>query len=413
MAAVTWRDYSEICFGLLVTGRVDMTKFSSTIFCDGYEDAFTEWFKTKNKTSVAKILGADYEIAIQASQTISDDSASEVEWHKLLRKSSLAYQLGDKTERIAKKLKAGYVIDSQDAVDIAGSFKDIANPDSIGLINAKDIDLDKFEPTELSGYLPIDTHLGGVVQSGNILVMGETGIGKSLFSQMFFGNWLQQYPDRKIAVYSLEMTNQQYLYRGMKLYPKFKKAVEEGRVYVSDTSTNIYDIGIESASLGVDAICVDYMDYLIHGEPSEGKFAEIYIEMNNISRNLGIPFMMLLQPNRQVYSSGVPKMYHARYSGMAENISAQFWALCKPADETVTNGDFTYVEDSMYIIAWKQRFGWLTAEKSKALGGNGRGRKGPGAIVLPMVKGVWADDIEGDWLSHGDVPQEIRKKKKE
>jgi len=407
-----WRSVSEICMGLILTGRVDMSKFNPTMFCDGFEEGFEEWFKSKNKTAVARKLGADYEVAIQAASTVSDDSANEVEWHKILARAGNLYQLGEKTERISKKLKQGIDIDSQDAMQIASSFKDVANPESLGLTVSNEIDVDQFEPTELSGYAPIDTHLGGMVQSGNILVMGTTGVGKSLFTQQFWGHWLERYPDRKIGIWSLEMTNQQYLYRGLKLFPKFKKAHEEGRILVSDRTTTIHDIGIEAAAAGVDAIVVDYVDYLVHGEPGEGKFAEIYIEQNNISRNLKIPFMMLLQPNRNSYTGGVPRMYHARYSGMAENISAQFWVVWKPNSEEDTNGDFVYVEDSMYIIAWKQRFGWLTSKRAQELGVGSTGRKGPGAIVLPMCQNVWSDE-PGEWLVHGEVPHEIKKRKRD
>lgn len=403
-----WRSLSEVCFGLIITGRVDKSKFCAAQFVDAYEEGFTEWHKSKNKTAIAKILGADYETAIQAADTISEDSAHDIEWHKLLDRSYKSYQVGDKASKIGKKLMQGYTVSNEDAVNLATQFKDLANPDSLGLTVSNTIDTEAFEPTELCGYPPIDTHLGGIVKSGNILVMGMTSVGKSLFSQQFWGHWLEKYPERKVAIYSLEMTNQQYLSRGLKLYPKFRKAHEEGRVLVSDKTTNIYDIGIESASAGVDAIVVDYIDYLVHGEGSESKYAEIYIEMNNISRSMDIPFMMLLQPNRQSYTSGVPKMYHARYSGMAENVSAQFWALWKPQSEEDCNGDFTFVEDSYYIVAWKQRFGWLTSELSKELGLGGKAKRGPGAIVLPDVRNVWATET-GEWLRHGDVPQTTKK----
>lgn len=405
----TWRDLSEICFGLIVTGRVDMSKFNAAMFCDAYEEGFNVWFKTKNKTAVSNKLGADYETAIQAADTISEDSAIEVEWHKRLLRSFKAYQVGDMAVRSGKKLMQGIELSSNDTVELAHAFKDLANPDSIGLVTSNTINVDEFEPTELSGYEPIDKYLGGIVMSGNILVMGTTGVGKSLFTQQFIGHWLAQYPERKAAIYSLEMTSQQYLYRGLKLYPLFKEAHEQGRILVSDKSTNIYDIGIECASAGVDMIIVDYIDYLVHGEGSESKYAEIYTEMNNISRSMQIPFMMLLQPNRTAYTSGIPKKYHARYSGMAENVSAQFWVLHKPEDDKDCGDDFVYVEDSYYIVAWKQRFGWLTKDAAVELGVGQRGYKGPGAIVLPEVTQVWAEDASDSmWLKWGDLPKSTR-----
>ncbi len=252
----------------------------------------------------------------------------------------------------------------------------------------------------LCGYPPIDEHLGGIPCAGNILVMAITGQGKSLFSQQFVGHFLKQYQEKKVAIWSLEMTNQQYLYRGVKLYSSFKKAHEEGRVLVSDCNTNIYDVGIQAAAAGVDMIVIDYVDYLIKGEGTESKYAEIYIQMNNISRSLGIPFMMLLQPNRNSYEKGVPQMYHARYSGMAENVAAQFWVLYEPKQESDTDGSYPYVENSMYIVCHKQRFGWK------------KGYRGPGAIIIPKTRELWSDE-PGEWVVRGeDIPQEISHKKK-
>ena len=242
-----WRSLSEICFGLVVTGRVDMAKFNAVMFCDGYEDGFKEWFKSKNKTSVARLLGADYETALQAADTISEDSAKDIEWQKILQRAYLSYQVGDKATKVGKKLMQGYEVSTEDAITIAAQFKDLANPESLGLTVSNTIDVDGFEPTILSGYAPIDTHLGGIPESGNILVMGTTGVGKSLFSQQFLGHHLDMYRNKTGGVWSLEMTNQQYLYRGVQLYSKFNKAHRDGRIMVSDKTTTIYDIGIEAA----------------------------------------------------------------------------------------------------------------------------------------------------------------------
>lgn len=391
---MNWLDLSEVVFGLVVTKRVPVTKFHKELFTAPYDDGFESYFKGASKTKLSATLGPALESAIEAAGTISDENTQDVEWWKNLLYASKAYTLGKQLEVASKKLIRGEIIKPEDATQYAASFKDISDPDSIGLIISKDVDLENFEPTMLSGYPPIDSNLGGIPVAGNILVMATTGQGKSLFSQQFTGHFLNQYTEKKAAIWSLEMTNQQYLSRGLKLYPLFRKAHEEGRVLVSDSSTDIYTVGIQAAAAGVDIIIVDYIDYLVKGEGSESKYAEIYIQMNNISRTLGIPFMMLLQPNREAYKSGVPEMWHARYSGMAENVSAQFLVLFEPRSEEDCNGKFPYVEHSMYIVAWKQRFGWI------------EGCQGPGAIILPKSKNLWSDQ-EGEWVMVGDVPQKI------
>ena len=397
-STVDWRDLSTVCFGLIAAHRIDATKFASSMFCEPFDKAYDAFFAGANKSKLSKLLGQDLELATNAAAGVSDESAQDVEWHKNLRYACSAYALGKKLERTSKQLVHGELIDTNVAMELAGAFKNIAEPDSLGLVISNTVDLDDYVPIMLSGYPPIDEHVGGIPVAGNIMVMATTGTGKSLWTQQFTGHFLKQYPEKKVAIWSLEMTNQQYLYRGLSLYPLFKEAHEQGRILVSDAITDINTIGLEAASAHVDMIVIDYIDCLIRGEGTEGKYAEIYTQMNNISRSMGIPFVMVLQPNRQSYTTGIPQMYHARYTGGAENGAALFLVLFEPKDESDCSGEYTFVEDSMYMIFHKSRFGWPKA-------------KGPGAVVLPKCKARWSDE-PGEWLRKGNVPQSTSRKQR-
>ena len=405
-----WQTLSEITFGLVLSGKVDSTQFQAVNFFEPYHKGFEVWKASGSKTKVVETISdSHYNTALEAASSVSSIDAEEIEWHERLRYAANAYSLGVQTGKLSKKLLKGDKIELSEATELGSSFKDLANPKQVGLTQSNELDLDSEEDIIDSGYLPIDTHLGGIPASGNILVMGTTGIGKSLFSQVFLGGFLTRYPDKKAAIYSLEMTSGQYIRRGLKLYPEFKRAHENGQVFVSDRSTTIDTVGFEVAAGNYDIVVVDYIEYLIKGEGSESKYAEIYKNMNDISRDLKIPFMMLLQPNREAYKGGVPKMWHARWSGMAENVAAQFWTLYSPKGEDETNGDFVFVDKSKYLICWKSRFGWMSDAR---IAPDGKDRKGPGAIVLPDVRTVWANDDAGEWLKHGDVQHTMTKGKR-
>jgi hypothetical protein len=405
-----WQSLSEITFGLVLSGKLDTTQFQAVNFFEPYHKGFTAWKESGSTTKVVQIISDSHlNTAMEAAKAVSSVDVEEIDWAERLRYAANAYKLGVETGKLSKKLIKGERIELSEATELGASFKDLANPKNVGLTQSNEIDLDSEEDIIESGYLPIDKHLGGIPASGNILVMGSTGIGKSLWSQIFLGGFLNQYKEKKAAVFSLEMTSAQYLRRGVSLYPQFKEAHSRGQVFVSDRTTTIDTVGFEVAAGGYDIVVVDYIDYLIKGEGSESKYAEVYKAMNDISRDLKIPFVMLLQPNRQVYTQGIPKMWHARYSGMAENVAAQFWALYSPSSDEETNGDFIYVENSKYLICWKSRFGYKSGAR---IDPDGKDRKGPGAIVLPNVREVWANNTTGEWIKHGDVQHTMTKGKK-
>ena len=80
-----------------------------------------------------------------------------------------------------------------------------------------------------------------------------------------------------------------------------------------------------------------------------------------------------------------------------QDVSALFLVLHSPRNEEDCN-DYTYVEDSMYIVCHKSRFGWPKS-------------KGPGAIILPKCNTVWGTG-EGEWVRKGNVPQSTSRKQR-
>jgi len=402
----TWQEISEVVFGLIITNRLDRTKYSPSMFVSPYDSGLEQFLKTGNHTVVINTISDGlYNAAIEACKDVSDESLTDIDWHQRLYKVSKTHKIGENMANLSKQALRGNELTSQQVMDITAQLKDIANPTAIGLQVSTEVKIEP-EPWMLSGWKPLDEHLGGIPKAGPILLMGGTGQGKSLWSQSFVGAFLEQYPEKKAAMYSLEMGAGEYIARGIKLYPKFRAAHEQGRILVSDRTTTIDDIGIEIAAVGADIVFVDYIDYVVK-DFSEAAYAEVYVKMNNIQRTLDIPFFMLLQPNRGQYG-GIPYKHYARYSGMAENVAALFLAIFAPNDADECNDEFAYIDDSMYLIAWKSRYGWRVEDRIHP---DGKARLGPGAMVMPRHRRVWDDQSDSSWIRYGSAPSTVKRKK--
>jgi|SRR5690348_2939225 len=391
-----WLSASEIVFGLLLERSESPNKYHRDLFVSPYDDGFDVIKKHGlDETKIIQAVGISSFQACKAAADSLNGTKNEVDWCALIKKASTTYLVAEEMETAAKGLRRGREVN---LLPIIEHMKNASKPDSIGLVLASDIDLDDVEELMECGWKAIDENLGGIPVAGIVQVGAETGYGKSFMSMKLVEKFLTRWPEKKAAIYSLEMPKQQYLSRGCRMYPGFSKVMD--RIYVSSDVVTIDDIGIEAAARDVDIIIIDYVDYLVEGEGSEGAYGAVYKAMNEITRTLEIPVINIAQLNRNQYSDPIPRKYQFRYSGMAENVASQIWCLASFYNDDDTDGEFIYIEDSMYIICWKQRAGWEAKHR------------GPGAIVLPKVKNLW-DDGPGKWIVHREVPHEIRKRKKE
>lgn len=403
-----WQSASELVFGRCLDNRENLQKFQATWFCEPYNDAFEKLKDGGTHTDIVRIISvSSYEAAIHAAQSLNG-AGEKVDWANILHRSAKQNEVADKFDRVSKKLRKGQEVDIIPAIELA---RDLANPDMTGLINASTIEYDNFNELIRSGWDALDYNLGGIPHAAPLVVGGESGLGKSFWSMIFTKKFLEYYPEKTAVIYSLEMPAQQYLQRAVKMYD-MKDLIDGGRIYISDKAVTIDDIAAESATIpSLGLIVCDYVDYLV-SQNNEDSYARVYKKTNEICRTLHIPFCMIVQPNRNQYTDPVPRAYHIRYSGMAENVASQIIMLWKPRDATMTEDNyeelerasgFTFCEDSMYMVCWKNRAGWVTKDESL----DGKSRQGPGAIVLPKVKGIWADEV-GRWLIYGDVPHKMK-----
>ena len=80
-----------------------------------------------------------------------------------------------------------------------------------------------------------------------------------------------------------------------------------------------------------------------------------------LAKKTGIPVLLICQLNRSTYVSGMPRINHIRYSGMAEMMAAMIILVYNPnnilADGTDSKA-LPPVEGKGYLIEGKSRFGF-------------------------------------------------------
>jgi len=404
MMSQSWLSASEITLGRIIEGREkNIRKYQATWFYPPYDDGFQKLVDGgTNEDVMAAISPASYQAAVLASKKMNG-SGDSVDWSDVLHRAYKANEVADKFERVAKQLRNGRNdVDVIPAIELA---KDLINPNLSGLVNAADVDWENYTELMPLGWKPWDEMFGGIPRAAPILLGGETGRGKSFFAMKFAFEFMKTYPNKKVLVYTLEMPSAQWIARGVKVYgKKFLSVIETGRLLITADKTTIRDISVQAASTeNVGLIIVDYVDYLVSSR-TEDEYAGVYMGMNEICRTLEIPFLMLVQPNRNQYTEPIPRAHHIRYSGMAENVASQLVMLWKPPhafdaldnyDELERQAGFVFEQDHFYLVCWKNRAGWVDEYP------------GPGAVVLKPSKEIFGDD--GYWQQYGAVPINLSK----
>lgn len=408
-----WLAVSEMAFGRIIDGRENPAKYQASWFIPPYDDAFEKVKEGATRTDLIKILSiSSYQAAVHAAQSLNG-AGEDADWVALLFQRAKENELADECDKTSKLLRKGKEVNP---VRIAQLSKDIANPARSGLINAATIDYSNFTELIPSGWDALDYNLGGIPHAAPLILGGETGIGKSYLTMIFVKKYLELYKDKVAVIYSREMPSEQYLSRADKIY-SMGKMIADGRIHISDKTVNIDDIAVESASVPNNGLVViDYIDYVIKQHSEEG-YAYAYMCANDICRTQQIPLLMIAQPNRNQYTDVIPRMHHLRWSGMAENVAGGVIMIWKPKpgqteddhEEQEKASGFMYVEDSMYLVVWKWRAGWVGYDNNPPK--DGKHRPGPGAIVLPKVNGIWADE-KGRWLQYGNVRTSMKNLKR-
>lgn len=382
-----WDELSEVNFGLVLENRLPASIYKPDWFCEPYRQGIEILMQHgATKEDVAKVISSSYisdaHNAVHKWNGIGEQE--NFDWPKSLHDAYDSIQLGIVLEKMGKKLK------KNEKVDILPLYSELGaaiSGQSFGLRPASEIDYKNYKSFMPSGYEPIDKTLGGIPTDGPIIVYGATGVGKSKFASAMTNGFLHQYPEKKAAIFTLEMNDVHWMARTMKLFPTFRDVLP--RLYVSGQARDIEDVVAQITIGQFDFAVLDDMDNMVKSSEAS-EYERIYRRVKEVCRFCGIPFVVLGQPNRAAKFDITPHMgkdgkliggrflgkYDVAWSGAAENSAALLIALQTAnsldlSDETFPTSD----EDLDYIIFWKSRDGWPgDQDETKPLG--------PGAIVM-------------------------------
>lgn len=175
-----------------------------------------------------------------------------------------------------------------------------------------------------TGFARLDMLMGGLNKSDLILVAGRPGMGKSSFALNIATNVARRYPDKSVAFFSLEMSNEQLALRTFAAEGRIhNEKLRTGKLSPNEwislasiadilSKTNFYfddTAGITAAQIkaklmrlkNLGFIVIDYLQLMSNGGRNENRVQEISQitrAMKIMAKELDVPVMLLSQLSR-------------------------------------------------------------------------------------------------------------------
>lgn len=396
-----YQDVCEICAGLILKGTYPPNAVAASEMMEPYGDMVRLLQKDSSVTPeklIQKFGLSSFQAAEQASAALN--GTNKADWLGILHESYNKFCLGQLMERNGRKLMDGK---DADFAQISTQMNNLDTEEGKGILLSEVAD--GFEPMQKCGYEPYDTHLGGAPHQGLTVIGAKSKSGKTtlLIDEAIAFLRFQQKKD--IAIFSLEMLNQEFKARakelGMPLGIMNRIVMWDGAMSAADVAS---EIGKEQLRRQMDGkrpigkVGVDFADLMVQDEEnSEAVFATIYRTMARIGKSLAIPVTLLSQLSGS-YVGGLPKPNHLRYTRLAEALAWRVLMLYNPNTDWSDNLDAKGKPMAIklpvdagygYIIAWASRGGFGIHDGPGAIrmkwdGGRGWGKKSEG--WFPLVK---------------------------
>lgn len=385
---MNWADASEVVTGLILDKRIALNAVRPELFMPPYSDIIK--LLNKGDLEVEDIIErvglSPVQACIDASKNIN--GLGEKNWVKILENSASNYEAGGKLERFGKKLQQGGEVDW-------GAVSSIASKAMVGM-GGDFVPLGEIEPGEIpfkeTGFMPIDTHLGGIPEVGQVIVAAPPGTGKTTFMVGLTGCYARTHSKENVAIFTLEMMQREIALR----FKEVMKLDDEtmGRIQINDAIITPEEVISKAATItNLGLVCIDFADLLIHGETTESSMAHVYRTFMLGAKQLGCPIILLSQLNRG-YTGGIPRPNDIRYTGLAEALAWMILMLYNPGtdwfgEEDSDNNDLPIVDDTAYIVCWKVRGGFRKHRDDS-----------PGAIQVGFKGNMgWRHNAEGKWFA--------------
>jgi len=381
-----WQDTSETTLGLILQRRLSPNTVRPEIFYGETKQAI-KLIKdgiSDTETLIEKCGIGVIQASLDAAKSLN--GLGEADWALLLERSYNANQAGIQFEQMGRKLQKGESIDWTKAKELIVDGQE----DNGNLVPMSQIQ-EGVIPFIKTGWKPLDEHLGGLPQTGLVLVGGNPGSGKTRLMEKITKKFVKEHPDKTIALFSAEMLKEELVGRLRNEGDKLSKQDEE-RIIVSDKVTNANQVSNDAAKIdNLGLMVTDFADLLVWGETTESAMSQIYRTYAQTAKQLQVPNMLLCQLNRK-YQGGVPRPYHIRWTGLAEALAWMILMVYNPnvdyfKEEDDAVEELIIRENIAYLCCWKVRGGFRNHLEDS-----------PGAIMIPFKREHgWGD--KSKWFS--------------
>ena len=372
------REASEVVFGGCLSGALRPGAVNPEWLTPPYNRAIMDLVNGQDDPTelMAKFDHGSIAAAQSAAETVD---YLKFDWIKHLRDVAVRAQVGDKLERIARRLKQGEN-EQHDQILLAAADLDRGHSTFVRMSEVEPLK----EAWVPSYYPPIDEIVGGLPIGGLMLIAGPAGLGKTTLALEMIMSAAKE--GKQVAFFSLEMVMGAAAMRLLELDARGRKY--QSNIYTTDRVMSISDLYAESVRLAAEvplyAIFIDYADLLVEREQSEETMGTIYNGCARLAKTTGIPVVALAGVSRG-YIGGRPRVNHIRYSGRAEHAATVVLLIYRPGGLDVDMEDkrLPHIEGQGYIIVGKSRY------KMK------RPTIGAIQVAWDEMRGRWGDKVIG------------------
>lgn len=373
-----WQDASEIVGGYILKGakdpdakfQMDPNAVNPLDMWPGHSHIVTMAREGKSYVEIVEKDFAAVDACLHAVERVNGTMKNPLDYLIILKNTATSAKNAMDLKKIHDKMEKGERVEPTELLAIADSM----SKGTGGWVPMSEIEPQtiKFVPT---GYEPLDKHTGGIPYACVTIIGGTPGLGKTTLGLDIIEKIikLEENKEKKAAILSLEMTMGQIHQRFIELSKLSKK--DKSRILLN----RIYNIHALCASVSelaakekLCAVMIDFADLLVEGEQSESAMGVIYKNLELLATKIEVPIILICQLNREMYKGGLPRIYHIRYSGLAEATARMVLLLFNPVSSMVAFDQekipLQVVPGRAYILVAKSNFGFK--------------EKGPGGIMV-------------------------------
>ena len=387
-----WQDASEIVGGYILKKvkdpsakmGLDPNAVNPLDMWPGHAHIVTMAREGKTMPEIVEKDFAAVDACLHAVERVNGTMKNPLDYLLILKNTATLAKNAVDVKKIYEKMEKGEIVSPTELLAVA---------ESMSRGGSQWIPMSEVEPQTVkfvpTGYPPLDKYTGGVPYACVTIIGGTPGLGKTTLGLRLIERMvkLKANEGKKAAILSLEMTMGQIHQRFVemsKLTKEQKSRILLNRIF------NIHALCAAVSELAAKedlcAVMIDFADLLVEGEQSESAMGVIYKNLELLATKIEVPIILICQLNREMYKGGLPRIYHIRYSGLAEATARMVLLLFNPVSSMVAFDQekipLQVVPGRAYILVAKSNFGFK--------------ENGPGGIMVDFdgEKG-WSDKEYG------------------